>query len=132
MKKYCFLFLLFLLFISNSVISQTTKALTDDETARVKYAVHLITYDTVGGFDNAAGDAYYHMVIQSFEQYLIIPECNKANITGSDKTKIEKYIQLLNQAKQNPPTWDDLLIRETEYYKWLDKVRHKKSIYKSE
>jgi len=90
----------------------------------------MITYDTVGTFDNAAGEAYFNLVISSFKENLTIPEFSFSPFTEADKNKIERIIQMLEQLKKNPPSWDDLLIKQTQYLFWLDKVTRKKSKYK--
>jgi hypothetical protein len=131
MKKY-FFFSLFLLLASNGVVfSQSSGKLTEDESARVKFNIHLITYDTIGNFDNAADEAYYNLVMSSFKENLSIPQFSKVNLTEKDKVKIEMVVKLLNQSKLNPPTWDELYTKETTFLVWRDKVTHKKSIYKS-
>lgn len=130
--KTPFVFSFLLFFISSIGFSQSSGKLTDDEKVRIKLAVHLITYDTVGKFDNAAGEAYYTLVLNSFKETLSIPQFSSASLTPNDKNKIDRIIQLLNQLKQNPPSWDDLLVRETQYLKWLDKVTHRKSKYKTD
>jgi hypothetical protein len=130
MKKYFFLSLLLLVASNVVVFSQTSGKLNEDEITRVKFNVHLITYDTVGAFDNAAGESYYLLVLNSFKENLSIPQFAKPNLTEKDKNKIEIIIQQLNKAKQNPPTWDDLFANETKYLIWKDKVTHKKSKYK--
>lgn len=127
-----FIFSLLMLFISHGVFSQSSGTFTGDEIARIKFSVHLITYDTVGTFDNAAGEAYYTLVITSFKENLSIPQFTLSSLTLNDKTKTDRFIQLLNQIKQNPPTWDDLLTRQTQYLIWLDKISHRKSKYKTE
>lgn len=132
MTKAIFLFSAGMLFISNGIFSQSSGTLTEDEKTRIKLAVPLITYDTVGAFDNASGEAYYNLVIASFKENLSIPQFTPASLTPNDKNTIDRYIQLLNQLKQNPPTWDNLLIRQTQYQIWLDKASHKKSKYKTE
>lgn len=116
----------------NYAFAQSTDILSEDEKVRIKLAVHLVTYDTIGNFDNAAGMAYFKLSINSFKENLTIPEFSFAPFTANDKSKIESIIQLLNQLKKNPPSWNDLLIRETQYEIWLDKMTHKKSIYKTE
>ncbi len=123
--------LIFILVISTSIYAQSSDKLTSDEIARIKFSVHLITYDTIGGFDNAAGEAYYTMTINSFEENLIIPQFSMSNITANDKAKTEKIIQQLNDLMQNPPTWDDLLTKQTQYLTWMDKVMRRKSKYKN-
>ena len=128
MKKQ-FIFAL-LLFISVSVFSQTAGKLTEDEKTRIKFAVHLVTYDTVGSFENAEGEAYYNLVLNSFKNDLSIPQFTKLSLTSKDKTQTDRIIQLLNQLKQNPPSWDELLARETQYLIWLDKISHRQSKYK--
>ncbi|MFA5782296.1 MAG: hypothetical protein WC868_08505 [Bacteroidales bacterium] len=127
-----FIFSLLMLFISNGIFSQSSGTFTEDEKVRIKLAVHFITYDTVGTFDNAAGEAYYTLVITSFKENLSIPQFTLSSMTPNDKTKTDRFIQLLNQIKQNPPTWDDLLTRQTQYLLWLDKISHRKSKYKTE
>ena len=129
MKKQFFLAFL-MLSISYNIFSQSSGTINEDEKTRIKLAVHLITYDTIGGFDNAAGDAYYSLVLSSFRENLYIPQLSSSVISFNDKTKIEKIIQLLSLMKQNPPSWDDLFLKQTQYLIWLDKATHKKSIYK--
>lgn len=127
------IFFSIILFFSNSIFAQSSvTTLTDDEIARIKFSVHLITYDTVSKFDNATGEAYYTMVLNSFKENLTIPQFNTSLLTVNDKAKTEKYIQLLSQSKQNPPTWEELLRKQTEYLMWRDKALHKKSKYRNE
>lgn len=121
-----------LLLISNNIFAQSSGTLSEDEKVRIKLAVHLITYDTVGGFDNAAGEAYYTLVIASFKENLSIPQIKLSSLTQNDKAKTDGIIKLLNQIKQNPPTWDELLTKQTQYLIWLDKITRRKSIYKTE
>ena len=129
MKKQC-LFSLLLLFSSISVFSQSSGTFTEDEKTRMQLAVHLITYDTIGAFDNAAGEAYYTLVLNSFKQTFSFPKCNTSSLTANDKAKTDGIIQMLNQLRQNPPTWDELLARETQYLIWLDNVSRRHSKYK--
>ena len=119
-----------MLFIRISVFSQSTGKFTDDEKTRIKFAVHLVTYDTISSFDNAAGEAYYNLVLNSFKETLGFPKITTSSLTLNDKTKTDIFIQQPNQLKQNPPTWDELFKRETEYLVWLDKISRKKSKYK--
>lgn len=114
----------------NCTSAQSTAELSEDEKTRIRFGIHLLTYDTVGTFDNAVGEAYYNLVIYSFKENLTIPQFSFSPFTVNDKSKIERIIQQFNQLKMNPPLWDDLLIKETQYMIWLDKVTHKKSKYK--
>lgn len=129
MKKL-FLFTAMLL-CSQFIFSQTVRTYTDDERSRLKACVILITYDTIATFDNAVGEAYYNLVVNSFKENLTIPLFSFSPLSGNDKSKIDRIIEKLNEAKTNPPTWDDLLIRQAQYQIWLDKVSHKKSKYKN-
>jgi hypothetical protein len=122
--------LIFIVVISTSVFAQSKEILSSDEIARIKYAVHLVTYDTVGKFDNAVGEAYYTIVISSFSENLTIPELTSSNITINDKTIIDEIIKHLNELKQNPPTWDELLKKQTQYLIWLDKTIRRSSKYR--
>ncbi len=131
MKKSIVLSLLMLIF-SSGFFAQSANDFTDDEIARIKFSVHLITYDTVSKFDSPQGEAYYTMVINAFKENLTFPQFNASQITVHDKTKTEKYIQLLNQTKQNPPSWEELFRRQTEYLIWRDKALRKKSKYRNE
>ena len=131
MKKQL-IFSLLMLVISNGVFAQSSGTFTGDEIARIKFSVHLITYDTVGTFDNAAGEAYYTLVIASFKENLSIPQFTLSSLTLNDKAKTDKLIQQLNQVKQNLPTWNELFTRQTQYLLWLDKISHRKSKYKTE
>jgi hypothetical protein len=54
------------------------------------------------------------------------------SLTPNDKAITDRIIQLLNQLKQNPPPWDELLKGETEYLIWLDKISRRQSKYKTE
>jgi hypothetical protein len=131
MKRYFFLTLLLMLISNVFVFSQISGTLSEDEKARIKFDVHLITYDTIGSFDNAADEAYYKMIINSFNENISIPQIATKNLTDKDKMKIEMVVKLLNNSKQNPPTWDEIYSKETAYLTWLDKVTHKKPIYKN-
>jgi len=58
--------LISILVISTSVFAQSTDIFTSDEIARIKFSVHLVTYDTIGGWDNATGEAsvsYTHLTL---------------------------------------------------------------------
>ena len=130
MKNQLISIIIFLVF-STIVFAQSSDTFTQDEVARLKFSVHLITYDTIGGFDNAAGEAYYTMTINSFKEDLIIPQLTLSNITANDKAKTDNIIQQLNEQKQNPPTWDDLFAKQTQYLIWKDKVMRRSSKYKN-
>ncbi len=130
MKKI-FLFILTILSFSQVLFSQSERKYTDDEKSRLKLCATLATYDTVVSFDNAVGEAYYTLVISSFKENLTIPKFSFSPLSGNDKSKIDGIIQILNEAKQTPPTWDDLLIKQTQYQIWLDKSIRKKSKYKN-
>jgi hypothetical protein len=123
--------LISILVIGTSVFAQSSDIYTFDEIVRIKLSVPLVTYDTIGGWDNAAGEAYYTLVINSFNENLIIPEFTLSNITINDKIKVEEIIKRLNELKQNPPTWDDLLDKQTQYLIWLDKALRRSSKYKT-
>jgi hypothetical protein len=112
------------------MLAQSSDKFTSDEIARIKFSVHLMTYDTIGGWDNAAGEAYYTLIINSFNENLIIPEFTSSNITIRDKTQINEIIQSLNELKRNPPSWNDLLEKQTEYLLYLDRVMRRRSKYK--
>lgn len=129
MKKIFNLSIL-LLIISNCVIAQSSGKLTQDEITRIKLTVPLITYDTIPTFDNAEGEAYFNLIIASFKENLTIPKF-ACTLTPNDKSIIDKYVILLNNLKQNPPDWDDLLEKQTQYFIWLDIVSHRKSKYKT-
>lgn len=122
--------LICILVLSANLFAQSTEIFTSDEIARIKFAVHLLTYDTLGKWDNAAGEAYYTIVISSFNENLSIPEITSSKITISDKSKIDDIISQLNELKQNPPSWDDLLRKQTQYLIWLDKALRRSSKYK--
>ena len=128
MKKILTTSLALSLFCSMSIAQNRTYS--SDEVARLKASVDLITYDTIPTFENAAGEAYYGLVIKSFKENLSIPEFTFAPMTAADKAIVDHCINQLNSIKDAPPTWDDLLIRQTQYYIWLDKSQHKKSKYK--
>jgi len=124
------LYLISILFFSTSIFAQSQVSFTNDEIARIKFAVHLITYDTIGGWENAAGEAYYSIVISSFNENLTIPDIN-SNFTVKDKNQIDEVIRQLNMLKQSPPTWNSLLKKQTQYLIWLDRALRKKTKYKT-
>lgn len=128
-KQLIFLFLG--LVVSNIFFAQSSDIFTQDEITRIKFSVHLITYDTIAAFDNADGEAYYNIVISSFQENLSIPQLAFSTLTSHDKAKIERIIQQLNELKQNPPSWNDLFDRQTQYLIWLDKVSRRHSKYKT-
>ena len=128
MKKI-FLLSMLLLFISNNFFAQSSK-FTDDEMARIKFSVHLFTYDTANAFDNARGEAYYTMLISAFKNNLTIPSFIPSDLSFNDKTKTEKLIQYLKGIKQNPPTWQELYQKQTQYLIWKDKVTRRHTKYK--
>lgn len=131
MRTYIYIFFLTILTAFNYANAQSRNELNEDEKARIKFAIHLLTYDTLGAFDNAAGKSCFNLIIYSFKENLIIPEFSFSPFTENDKNKIQNIIQMLEQVKKNPPSWDDLLIRETQYLIWFDKMTHKKSEYKN-
>ncbi|MCD6366638.1 MAG: hypothetical protein J7L46_03760, partial [Bacteroidales bacterium] len=104
---------------------------TDDETARIKFSVHLITYDTTNTFESAKGEAYYKIVLNAFNEELIIPNFIASDIPSKDKVKINKFIQQLKEIKQNPLTWSELYDKETQYLIWYDKVTRRHTKYKN-
>jgi len=120
--------LTFLLFSKNG-FSQSDK-LTPDQEARIKFSIHLITYDTISSFENVLGESYYKLLVYSFSDNLSIPEIERNQFTANDKKIIENAIFKLNEVKKNPPTWNELLIKEAEYLKWIDISQRKKSKYK--
>ncbi|MFH2141606.1 MAG: hypothetical protein ABIJ97_04230 [Bacteroidota bacterium] len=122
---------LFVLIICNSFFAQSSGTLTEDEKTRIILTIPLITYDTMGNFENAAGEAYFNLVIASFKEYLIIPQFT-CTLTPKDKTKIEKFIQQLNEVKHNPPSWDELFTKQTQYLIWFDKISRRQSKYKTD
>lgn len=130
MKKQI-IFLVLTLIISSGVFAQSSNTFTQDEIARINFSIHLITYDTINSFDNAAGEAYYTIVLNSFKENLSIPQLTSSTITANDKAKTEKLIQQFNQITQNPPTWNDLFTKQTQYLIWLDKALRKRSKYKN-
>jgi len=129
MKKVIILSMLMLI-ISNGIFAQSSNKFTNEEIARIKFSVHLITYDTVSCFETAKGEAYYTMVINMFKNNLVVPDFFPSDITSADKNKIDVLIQQLKKVKQNPPTWESLYERQTKYLMWLDKVMRKQSKYK--
>jgi len=130
MKKPIVLSMLMLIF-SSSFFAQSSSKFTDDEIARIKFSVHLITYDTVSAFDNAMGEAYYTMLINSFSDNLIIPNFIPSELTFNDRYKIKRFIQQLKKIKQNPDSWKSLYEKQTQYLIWIDKVTRRHSKYKT-
>jgi hypothetical protein len=128
--KMKIIYLISILFFSISAFAQSANSYTNDEIARMKFAVHLITYDTIGGWENAAGEAYYNIVISSFNENLTIPEISSSNFTVKDKSQVDEIIRQLNMLKQNPPTWDDLLKGQTKYLIYLDRALRRNTKYK--
>ena len=120
MKKM-FFFLLFSIFISNNIFAQQMLS-TDDKMARISFAVHLITYDTISAFESAKGEAYYKMLIDAFSKNAIIPDFMPSDLSSHDRNKINKIILQLRAIKSNPPSWDELYRQETQYLIWKDKV----------
>jgi len=129
MKKLIIISCLMLIF-SISSFAQSLSKFSDDEIARIKFSVHLITYDTANAFDNAKGEAYYKMIITAFSENLVIPNFVPTELTVNDKNKIEKFIQELKELKQNPFSWEILYEKETQYLIWLDKVSRRHTKYK--
>ena len=127
MKNQFIKLIIILFIISNSLFAQT---LTPDEISRVKFSVHLITYDTINNFESAIGEAYYNIIINSFIENLSIPQFSLSNLTIHDDMEIDKFIKQLNNVKQHPPTWEELLIKQTQYLIWLDKVTRRQTKYK--
>ena len=128
MKKQFILLFLFLS-LGYNIFSQSNINFKEDEKIRIKFATHLITYDTIGAFDNSEGEAYYLLVLYSFNENLQIPKFTSLNLSPTDKEKIEKIILMLNMLKENPPSWDELLSKQILFLEWLDKAMHKTSKY---
>jgi len=122
---------LLIVFSSNLVFAQSKEKYTDDENARIKFAVHLVTYDTIGSFDNALGEATCKLLVFSFLENQICPKIDFAKLSSNDMSVIKKYINSFDAIKNNPPTWDELLLKETQYQIWLDASQHRKSKYKN-
>lgn len=130
MKKLIILSI-FTLFITNDFFAQSANKFTNDEKARIQFSVHLITYDTISAFDNAKGEAYYTMLINVFTENLAFPDFIPSELTSNDRNKIEGIIQQLEGIKQNPPTWESLYKKQTEFLIWIDIVTRKRSKYKN-
>jgi len=108
---------------------ETKKIYTPDEKLRIQLAVPLITYDTINVFDNAVGEAYFHLMIESFSENQKFPDFSFSPLTEKDKSLIEVVRKKLVVLLNNPPTWDDLLIKQSQYNLWKDSVQRRKSIY---
>jgi hypothetical protein len=125
------LYLVLMVLFSTSIFAQSLDSYSTDEVARMKFAVHLITYDTIGGWENAAGEAYYNIIISSFKENCSIPDISSINFTVKDKIQISVIVEQLNALKQNPPSWDELLRKETQYLIYLDRALRRNTKYKS-
>lgn len=115
-----------LLLISNNSYSQN---LTADEETRVKYSVHLVTYDTVASFDNSLGEAYFKLLLFTFTEKQYIPEIDIKLLSERDKKIIQNHIDIFNAIKTNPPTWQELVRKESDYLKWIDVSQRRRSKY---
>ena len=115
-----------LLIISNNCFSQN---LSEDEKMRVKYSVHLVTYDTVSTFDNSQGEANFKLLLFTFSEEQFIPEIEFNLVSKNDQEIIQKHIDIFKAIKTNPPTWQELLRKESEYLKWIDASQRRKSKY---
>ncbi len=118
------------LFFSIFCFAQSSKVFSDDEIVRIKFSVHLFTYDTTNTFDNARGEAYYNLIISAFSENLVISDFVPSELTLNDKSVIENLMQELKALKQNPPSWESLFEKETQYLIWLDKVSRRQTKYK--
>src|SRR5688572_13782702 len=98
MKNIIFSSLFALLMAQGAIaqsITNTNSKLTDDEVARVKFALHLINYQTPVNFDNAVGQAYYNVVNASFSANLTIPTVTVEGLTEHDRSIIATHVELL-------------------------------------
>lgn len=129
MKKSIIISSLVLIFNISS-FAQSSNKFSNDEIARMKFSVHLITYDTISAFDNAQGEAFFQMAVDAFTNNAHIPNFIPSDLTANDRNKIDKFIQQLKEIKQNPPTWENLYERQTQYLIWVDKVTRRHSKYK--
>jgi hypothetical protein len=120
--------LLTILLISDKSYSQN---LTEDEEMRVKYSVHLVTYDTVSAFDNSLGEAYFKLLVFTFAEEQIIPEINFQLLSDNDRKILQNHVEKFNIIKANPPAWEELLLKEAEYLKWIDASQRRQSKYKN-
>lgn len=101
----------------------------DDKMARISFAVHLITYDTISAFESAKGEAYYKMLIDAFSKNATTPDFMPSDLSSHDRNKINKII-LHRAIKSNPPSWNEPYRQETQYLIWKDKVIRRRSKYK--
>jgi len=98
----------------------------DDKMARISFAVHLITYDTISAFESAKGEAYYKMLIDAFSKNATTPDFMPSDLSSHDRNKIILY----RAIKSNPPSWNEPYRQETQYLIWKDKVIRRRSKYK--
>lgn len=115
---------------SGTALSQTKNDLNPDEMARLKFSVHLVTYDRTESFESALGEAYFQTMIFAFENTGALPELSLAGIPSHDLQLIEKYSSKLTAVKSNIPEWSFLLTMEAQYQKWLDSTLSKVSRFK--
>lgn len=110
--------------------AQNSNVLSPDEQVRVKQSIHLITYDTIGHFESALGEAYYQVVLNAFSETLEIPHMDKSGLTAHDQAKIEMLIEKFEALIENPPSWEEILAGETKFVIYKDKAFHRTPTYK--
>lgn len=128
MKKHLTILALSL-FVSFFASAQVNTALTADQQTRIRLAIPLITYDTVSNFQSAKGEAYYRLMLGSFELSLVKPSLAFEGVPESDRQLLDSQSKLFNELLNNPPTWEDLAVKQQQYLLWKDRMMSRHSKY---
>ena len=128
MKK-TILLVLFALACCRVSIAQNKKELTLDERSRIKFAMHLLTYDTISRFTSAKGEAVYQILWANFQETQSLPKQNLSDLSEHDKVLIQEQVDRLNKLSDAPPSWSDLILQEEKFLLWKDRLTRRHSKY---
>ena len=120
-------------FIFQGIFAQQLKGqFSDDQKARIKFSVHLINYATPPTFKSPEGEAAYNLINFSFMENQLIPAINLEVLNSEDKAIMVNHISLLEQAKTNTLSWEQLMKLEVQYLNWIDRAQRRNSKYHRE
>lgn len=128
-------FLTIILFvISFTAFSQTQDRNTNKENLiRAAYASYYLeeVQESNFIFESPRGEAVASLILKLYRDLLPFSEIPTEGINVNDNAKVEKLISKLNQLRETPPTWQEILNMEQKHLIDWDKAIRLKSRYKS-
>ncbi len=120
----------FIILLSSSIYGQVI--LSEDEAARKSAMVNYLDQCQFD-YETPVGDAASNLIINSFKTSLIIPAFTQLEgISETDLLKIESLKLALKTIIDSPtPSWDTILMFETQKMLLLDKQLRRQSKYKN-